>query len=120
MRGLVVMFSEREKRVLRSLYSAYQFCKKLVYPITNYLFRVLAAVSQLVNALLGGNSSQTLSGRLYRKQTEKVEHEGFKPKVWRALESTINFVFTPLYKDHCAMSTVRDIDRAKSVLRGDS
>lgn len=62
--------------------------------MSNYILRVLIALDQLVNTLIGGDPDETLSSAAYR--SEKNGH--FWGRVWRP---TVDFLFSPFQKDHC-------------------
>lgn len=65
-----------------------------------YILNVLAAISQIVNALLGGHPNMTLSARCYRERDRLV---------WGALRLIINAVFW-FDEDHCYSSWVKDTE----------
>jgi len=64
--------------------------------ILDYLFRVLVAIDQLANTLLGGRPDHTISGR--------VGYHALQGKTWaKAAERVINFLFF-FDPDHCQKS----------------
>lgn len=61
--------------------------------MSNYILRVLIAIDQLVNTLIGGNPDETLSSAAYR-----AEKEG---RFWGFWRPVIDFLFRPFQKNHC-------------------
>lgn len=74
--------------------------------MSTYLWGVAEAISQLFNALLGGNPNMTLSARAY------VNRE--RPR-WRTAYKTLNRVFF-WQEDHCRASWTKDIMFARHAL----
>lgn len=70
-----------------------------------YFISVGSALSQVVNALIGGNPNESLSGRAYR----------LKDKGWGWLYKTLNTIFF-FQEDHCQMAYEKDIEDAGRVL----
>ena len=66
-----------------------------------YLKNVGTAISQLLNAFLGGNPNMTLSARSYCED-------------WKLAERVINSLFF-MEEDHCRMSWLRDVDFCATV-----
>lgn len=67
----------------------------------NYLIRAGDALSQLANVVLlnGDANEESISGRSHR--------EG-----WKLAELVINWLFSPLEKDHCRLAYLADLERA--------
>lgn len=76
-----------------------------------YFVRVAAAVSQLVNALLGGHNNMTLSARTHLKSRL---HGG----VWEQLRRAINALFF-WQGDHCRRSWQGDVEWSAEVVELD-
>ncbi len=75
--------------------------------LRNYSNNVLIAVSRLLNAILGGNPSLTLSARAglhYRKGQ------------WRQRRRLINILFW-LQDDHCELAIRWDTDRNEQAIK---
>jgi hypothetical protein len=75
--------------------------------LRNYSNNVLIAISRLLNAILGGNPSLTLSARAglhYRKGQ------------WRQQRWLINILFW-LQDDHCELAIRWDTDRNQQAIR---
>lgn len=71
-----------------------------------YLLNVLIALDQLVNALFGGHSDETLSARAYRNSQKGYWYA----RVFRKL---IDCVFGWLGdEDHCYQSYLNELNRA--------
>lgn len=76
-------------------------------PLRNYSNNVLIALSRLLNAILGGNPSLTLSARAglhYRKG------------LWRQRRWLINILFW-LQDDHCELAIRWDTDRNQQAIK---
>ncbi len=76
-------------------------------PLRNYSNNVLIAISRLLNAILGGNPSLTLSARAglhYRKGQ------------WRQQRWLINILFW-LQDDHCELAIRWDTDRNQQAIK---
>lgn len=65
---------------------------KKVRKMKNYIFKILVALDQLLNAVLGGWADETLSSRAYRAHRDK--------KFWGWLKYPINWLFW-WQTDHC-------------------
>lgn len=75
-------------------------------PLRNYSNNVLIAISRLLNAILGGNPSLTLSARAglhYRKGQ------------WKQRRWLINRLFW-LQRDHCELAIRWDTDRNQQAI----
>jgi hypothetical protein len=74
----------------------------------NYLVRLGDAVSQLANVIIGGtNPNESISGRAWRLRTRKG---------WKQARAVIDFIFSPFEKNHCHMSYVADLHRARKLI----
>lgn len=71
----------------------------------NRLIRLGDATSQWVNALIGGNPNESLSGRAWRTQS-----------FWYKVIDAILF----FDKDHCKTSHENDVAYAKWLIKGES
>jgi len=67
-------------------------------PTVRYIFNVLAAISQLVNAVIGGHPNMTLSARAYCNQGVSG---------WHVVHKLINTLFFWQH-DHCKQSWEQD------------
>lgn len=61
----------------------------------NRLLKIFAALSQVINAIIGGHNNETLSGRAWRKQN----------KFWIKFFNAIFF----WQKNHCLTSHLEDV-----------
>lgn len=73
-----------------------------------YLINLATAISQLVNAMVGGHPDETLSARAWRGH---IEGNAF----WSMLRLSLNSVFF-WQVDHCRSSFLADCKRAEQVL----
>lgn len=62
----------------------------------NYIKNIGTALSQLLNAIVGGNPNMTLSARAYCED-------------WKVAERIINKIFF-MEEDHCHKSWLRDVE----------
>jgi hypothetical protein len=74
--------------------------------ILNYLMRAGDAASQFINVVIffGDNANESVSGRAYRCSDFWA---------WKWLMKTIDFIASPLEKDHCLKSYEADLERAQ-------
>tara|TARA_Y100000385_G_scaffold270420_1_gene309459 strand:- start:900 stop:1181 length:282 start_codon:yes stop_codon:yes gene_type:complete len=80
-----------------------------LYGCFSYFIRSGDAVSQLVNVVLffGKNPNESISGRSYR-----LREQWF----WGKMMLTIDWLFSPLQRQHCKKAYVNDLRRAKKIL----
>ena len=70
----------------------------------NYLYHVLVALDQLINALLAGHADETLSSRAWRAYVKgKIFGKIFKP--------LIDGLFFLFEKDHCYNAYMSELSR---------
>jgi hypothetical protein len=75
--------------------------------------RVLGALSQLVNTLIGGHPNESISARCHR-QGVIVGHKG-----WRRARKIVNWLFF-WEADHCYTAYLTDVKWAKELINGRS
>jgi len=63
-----------------------------------YLVRVLIALDQLANSLVGGYPNETLSSRAWRRG--QIEGK----RTWEIFQSFIDWLFKPIEDHHCEQS----------------
>ena len=68
-----------------------------------YFKRLLIAIDQLVNTILGGYPDETISAVCYRK--------GKTCKVFRFFEICINLLFLVFEKDHCYGAYMSEVNK---------
>lgn len=62
----------------------------------SYATRVLIAVDQVVNAVIGGQPDETLSARAWRLREQS--------RTWGLARRVIDAAFSPFGRDHCRLS----------------
>ena len=73
----------------------------------HWLFQVLVALDQLVNALLGGWADETLSSRAWRMEV--------KGRPWGlVLRPLIDVLALPFERDHCRLSFESEREQRQS------
>jgi hypothetical protein len=72
--------------------------------MSEYLFQVVAAISQLINALLGGWADELLSSRAYRNR---------EIPLWGFVRRVIDCIFW-WEPDHCYQSYRSEVQRLQS------
>lgn len=75
---------------------------------TSRIIKIGDAISQLINVALlprhkETNANESISGRAYRNN-------------WFCVVKFIDFIFSPVEKNHCKLSYKKDIERAKQLL----
>lgn len=76
----------------------------------SYLIRLSTAISQMGNALIGGNPNRTISARCYLNRDKRG---------WRQAYKVINIVYF-WQSNHCKESHNADIQFAREVLSYDA
>jgi len=78
---------------------------KYVSPIYNYVFEVLAALSQLLNTVLFGNIDQTFAARCYEGSILKITW-----LVW--MKRLLNILWSGIELGHCKAAFDSDTERS--------
>lgn len=76
--------------------------KRNVRSKMDYIYRILVALDQLANAIIGGNPDVTLSGH--------VGHMSQIDEKWITLLKIIDGTFAPIEKNHCIETWLADED----------
>lgn len=76
--------------------------------VCGYLLGVLSGVSQLINAILGGNNLETFSARAYRNQDSMF---------WDVVRKMLDAIFSPRTGEHCRDSFICNAKAAKDLVK---
>ena len=106
MKGVVIEFSKKEEKAIGSVAKFFRKAKILIFIVLSYLQVIGDAFSQLCNAIVAGNASQTIACRAQR-------NDG---RFWRIVKKLLDLFMSPRLRDHCDNAQKRNVARATLIL----
>ena len=107
MTGVVILLNDDEAQVIAQTANRVSRMKSGWRSMTWYVSNVLTGCSHLMNALIGGNPSQTIGCRAFRNQNTES---------WLLTKRYLDSVLSPKSKNHCLSMMNQDLENAKRIL----